>query len=405
MSGKQTNNPITALSDLSMLNVYIFTKESLLFRWDTATSSAYNIFNLSEVSLMRLVNVSEPAEYEIIENSYSERYMVFVLPDFTYLVLGPFLLSPSDSAEVRGILRQLKLPLLQSREFLAHHQTLPVHPRRFCMSLLSLLEQMYPEQAGISVSTPDVSKKSRLIQHHYQGTVAETRLDYRVRSPIALEKRIMLYVQQGNSEKALEVLDDINSLDTAIFTSDLTQSKKYSLVAGCTLYTRAVISSGIDYNTAFGLSDAIIRTIHATNNLEELKALEYEMVEMFCSTVKKEKKSGYSHLVQQVMEYINVNLTNKFTLADLGKALHFHPNYISNLFCDEVGVSLSIYIQKMRIEESKLLLVGTAESISAISNYYQFCNEAYYIKVFRNHENMTPLDYRNLHSSSVTGQV
>lgn len=399
MSKKYTKNTLNALSDLVGLNVYIMEESRLLFCYDQATTSAFTILAGTIHSLLPYVQVSKPAEYEIVENSYRERYIIFVLPDKTLLILGPFLLKPSDATEIRSILRELQVPLEKSGELLEHHRTLPVHSRRFCQSLLALLEQMFPAKGTPPAIEAPIQGKGPVISRYYRKTVAEDRMKYRVRSPIALENKLLSYIERGDWPNAKETLEDINSLDTAVFTADPVQSKRYSLVAGCTLYTRANIQAGINYMTAFSLSDAMIRTIHTTNTLEELVAFEYEMLELFCSTVATQTKGKYSLPVYKAMEYISVNLTSPISLKDLGQYVELHPNYLSNLFRKEVGITVSKYIQQLRIEESKQLLLGTNETMAAIGNYYQFCNEAYYIRVFREHQGITPAQYRkeNLH--------
>ena len=60
----------------------------------------------------------------------------------------------------------------------------------------------------------------------------------------------------------------------------------------------------------------------------------------------------------------------------------------------EVGVSFSNYLNKIRIEQSKLLLKNTDSSIVEIAMEVGFEDQSYFSKVFKNLTKMTPKQYR-----------
>lgn len=59
-----------------------------------------------------------------------------------------------------------------------------------------------------------------------------------------------------------------------------------------------------------------------------------------------------------------------------------------------MGVSFSNYLNKIRIEQSKLLLKNTDSSIVEIAMEVGFEDQSYFSKVFKNLTKMTPKQYR-----------
>ena len=59
------------------------------------------------------------------------------------------------------------------------------------------------------------------------------------------------------------------------------------------------------------------------------------------------------------------------------------------MYSKEVGVSFSNYLNKIRIEQSKLLLKNTDSSIVEIAMEVGFEDQSYFSKVFKNLTKMT----------------
>lgn len=107
--------------------------------------------------------------------------------------------------------------------------------------------------------------------------------------PYELERKLMVHIKQADIEESIKTLDKINSMERAHLSKMPLTSLKYSLVGSCTLFTRAVIEAGVDPEDAFMLSDYYINLIDETNNKDEIKRLEYKMLEDFIQILKTHK--------------------------------------------------------------------------------------------------------------------
>ncbi|WP_017753975.1 helix-turn-helix transcriptional regulator [Calidifontibacillus oryziterrae] len=225
----------------------------------------------------------------------------------------------------------------------------------------------------------------------------EHKRDNFIHPPFELEQQLLDAVSLGNQKLAEETLKKINQLERAILANNPIRCRKNALIAICTLFTRAIIKGGVYPEMAFVLSDANIMEIEKIDHLEELDQFEYEMLRHFIQTLNEEKNTqNYSHPIKLAISYIYDNIINDLSLDIISKHVYVHPNYLSNRFKKEVGSTVTDFITKKRIEESKYFLVHTNTSISHIAILFKFCNQSYYTSLFKQHTGMTPREFRRL---------
>lgn len=213
-----------------------------------------------------------------------------------------------------------------------------------------------------------------------------------------LEQQLMHCLLRGEEEEAKLVLRQINQLDRAKLADDPIRSLKNSLICTCTLFTRAIIKGGILPEDAFNLSDVYIQQIEKTFTKEELIELEYDMLLCFIDQLRAEKKPSYNHVVNRAITFIHEEILQDLSLERIAEHVGVHPSYLSKMFNECVGVSLSEFINRKRIEESKYFLLHSKLSLSNIAQLFQFCNQSYYSSLFKKYAAMTPKQYRDRHA-------
>lgn len=83
------------------------------------------------------------------------------------------------------------------------------------------------------------------------------------------------------------------------------------------------------------------------------------------------------------------------TLKDLAKDFHFHENYLSRKIKNVTNKSFNELLIQSRLQEAERLLTNTNLSISEISNKIGYSKPSYFYKLFKEHYNMTPMEYRS----------
>ena len=98
--------------------------------------------------------------------------------------------------------------------------------------------------------------------------------------------------------------------------------------------------------------------------------------------------------LKNVAVYIKENYWNDFSLNEMAEMAHLTPTYFCSVFKESYGLSPMNYLQNVRIENAKKLLVHSDKSITDIAFEVGFKSVHYFSRYFKNHEGISPNDYR-----------
>lgn len=84
----------------------------------------------------------------------------------------------------------------------------------------------------------------------------------------------------------------------------------------------------------------------------------------------------------------------KLSVQYIAELLACSPDYLSHLFHTETKERLTRYIQRIRIDGSILALETTSLNVSEIAYASGFADPAYFARVFKQHKDLTPQEYR-----------
>ncbi len=124
-------------------------------------------------------------------------------------------------------------------------------------------------------------------------------------------------------------------------------------------------------------------TVSFLERIKDLIALLPNDIENSCSPV-----------VAKVMLHIKANYAQPLTLDDIAATVHLNRSYLSTLFKKETGMNLFEFLQGYRIDMAKQLLCQKRESIQQICEQVGLPDSAYFSKLFKKHEGITPHEYR-----------
>src|SRR5690606_33213198 len=128
-----------------------------------------------------------------------------------------------------------------------------------------------------------------------------------------------------------------------------------------------------------------------------LEEFEYSMVSTFIQTLKEEQlPPKYSPMVKNAITYIHEHILDDLSLGTISAELYVNPSYLSNIFKKETGATLTEYINRKKVEESKYFLLHSEMTISEIAVLFRFCNQSYYTSLFKKYTGITPKKYREI---------
>ncbi len=129
------------------------------------------------------------------------------------------------------------------------------------------------------------------------------------------------------------------------------------------------------------LRDAISRAIHRLNRVALVEEGDVSSPEEGNAVVRAKK-------------YIADHLQEDLSRSDIAAAVYLNSDYLSHLFHEKTGLSLSAYIQQLRMEKAIRLLTQSNESVTRIASMCGFSNIPYFSRQFKTYTGKTPNEYR-----------
>lgn len=100
-------------------------------------------------------------------------------------------------------------------------------------------------------------------------------------------------------------------------------------------------------------------------------------------------------IAEQAAAYLRRNYQKKVSYQELGRALRFHPNHIARCMIHALGCTPIEYVNRVRLDQAKLLMISKDWSIEKISENCGFSQVAYFSRIFKKQEGITPREFRN----------
>lgn len=188
----------------------------------------------------------------------------------------------------------------------------------------------------------------------------------------------------------------INPDGVGILSTNPLTNIRYHFVVTVAMITRCCVNAGMELEQAYQLSDFYIlkmdncNSIEAINQLHKTMAIDYTEKMLFLK-----KSSVISKSITLCIDYIYSHINSRITIEELAAYVGLSTSYLSRLFKKELGISVSEYILKRKVEKAQNLLRYSDSSIIDIANYLAFSSQSHFIQVFKNTVGLTPKKYRN----------
>lgn len=197
------------------------------------------------------------------------------------------------------------------------------------------------------------------------------------------------YLQTFNRKKVAETLShledylynvDSDISEVKLFLTDLylRTKEKISLIYSSTPIPFATNSSVIDY-------------IEKKHYLYEIIQFLSEQFEMIMNATGNPSRNS---VLDDILYYIDHNYQSNIKLETIAPLFGYNSAYLGKIFNKTVGESFNSYIDHMRIEHSKELLIQSTEKVYEIAEKVGYRNVDYFHKKFRKYVGESPAEFR-----------
>lgn len=138
----------------------------------------------------------------------------------------------------------------------------------------------------------------------------------------------------------------------------------------------------------------VAHEIYSLRHFSDIIELINHYLSLVISSFQQEQNAS-SYAVYQVQQYVQTHYKEDLTLNALANMVYLNPNYLSNVFAQTTGCTLSKYIKQIRMEKAQELLLNTNMKIADISQETGYPTTSYFCKTFQKIFGTTPERFRH----------
>jgi signal transduction histidine kinase/AraC-like DNA-binding protein/CheY-like chemotaxis protein/ABC-type sugar transport system substrate-binding protein len=111
-----------------------------------------------------------------------------------------------------------------------------------------------------------------------------------------------------------------------------------------------------------------------------------------------QQQENYCHrtspVVKRVLQYLQNNYTLPLNRQQIALEIGVSETYLSNIFHQEVGITLWEYLNRIRLHQASILLSGTRMPINQIAETIGYSDPAYFSRLFHQQFDCSPKEFR-----------
>jgi two-component system response regulator YesN len=159
----------------------------------------------------------------------------------------------------------------------------------------------------------------------------------------------------------------------------------------------------LSYINDYGLSEAMMTTPEIFNTFytycskEDMYDRLLHIARRIFEVRMKSKNRHDNSIIKKIQRYIVSNLSGDLSLETIGDIFYMNPAYMSRLYKQTTGQNISDYITKKRMELANKLLLHSEMKIYIIAKEVGYASPAYFNRIFKKIESVTPQEYREKH--------
>ena len=221
----------------------------------------------------------------------------------------------------------------------------------------------------------------------------------------AAENRMLEAVTRGDITAALNAHENFRRFQISPrLRSPLRDFKNFSIILN-SLLRKAIEQASVHPYYLDQISSRFALEIEALGSVQEGERLRARMLREYCSYVRKYSLRQYSPLIQKVINEINLHLASPLSLKGLAAQCFISPSYLSNVFKQETGQTLTDYISSRRMERAARLLLTTNARVAVVAEEVGILDVNYFTKMFKSATGETPTHYRRSRRTQASLEV
>jgi AraC-like DNA-binding protein/ligand-binding sensor protein len=311
------------------------------------------------------------------------------------ITAGPFLMVDREDYFAFDLQERLKLGDEAIRRVLALVDKLPCIPAGKVNSLSILLFMAVGFMNDVSAANRMLDRQgSGLIQGQITEYIMELKLGEEPPGyPIKTEKALLSSIAFSDKQAAGKHLNEL--LGYILLSSGGNFSEiKSRIIELLTLISRAAVDAGAGADETFRMNHSFYQKAAVTSNIDDLCFLLTGFMNKYIDSLFSFSSVKNADVVSKAIHYMRLNCHRKMGLDDVAKSVFLAPAYFGKVFKQETGQNFNMYLNKLRVEKSRRMLLESNHKLVDIASHSGFEDQSYFSKVFKKLTGVSPGRYR-----------
>ncbi len=210
--------------------------------------------------------------------------------------------------------------------------------------------------------------------------------------PFGLEKKINEALRAGERDKAFEgfeaFLEEVCRFSNDEIMLSLTQLAMSHFELLPEPYVGTAFPADGSYKT-------IIRELSACDDFDDIRQRFDKLYGQVISGIRERKESKNKDVVEMIVQYTSEHFRDpNLTVENIAEVVGLSSNYVRTIFKNQTDQSLSAFINELRFQEAKKLLLETDDHANKIAGHVGFSSGKYFYASFKKQTGRTPDEFR-----------
>lgn len=343
-----------------------------------------------------IVYMEEKVFYCLSDN-FSLYYIFMKLPresDAPYLVIGPYLAENPDEEFYTKVIAQNQLAGSTMTALKNFYNVLQIGDHARVISALNILASfLYSRDEECRIEFLEDQEKRQILESFVPGPDMYFSIHV-IKERYDKENELLEAVKKGNQEAAVIAYHNFTGYRIAQRNKDPLRDRKNLTFVLNTLLRKACETCYVHPVYLDEISHRYALKIESAISTKQIENLNLEMIRKYCIMVRNQSLRNHSPIIRKAVDYVNLNLSSPLGLKDMAELFNVNSSYLSTLFKKEMGITLTDYVNKQRIDAALKLLNTGDMQVQDIAYFVGISDVNYFSKLFKKQVGNTPSGYR-----------
>jgi YesN/AraC family two-component response regulator len=232
----------------------------------------------------------------------------------------------------------------------------------------------------------DINSRLAMLKEKYSP---ETAHEY----PVKEERQLVSALRLGDPEAAISSLNDLLAVLLFIGRDDF-QYLHLRATELAVLIHRAEKINSCGVQSTMPVSRNYITQIKNAKTFEELTDALHSLVKQIAGAIAPFRGLPHATAMRKAEQFIKNNFTRKILLTEIASVAGLSAPYFSTVFREEMGENFSVYLNRLRVEKAKFMLLESELPLSEIAGACCFEDQSWFSRVFKLYTGTCPGKFR-----------